>query len=418
MPRIHPKPDALRGIWGLLPDARRRALRHAHECPACRRALEEEEGPGTAWPFPRIGLHYDQVLDRVLCDLAPHIRLANRERSEAPALLAELQSQAPGRREMLVRNARRFRSFSLCLLLLDQSREVSPGDPRSGEGWALLALHLTDFLDPRVYGTGLIENLRGRSWSLLANTRRISGDLLGAERAFARAEEHLRRGTRDHLERAHTLVLKATLRRVQNRFSEAERLLRRALSIWLWAGESRRAVEAMLTWSLVYKEHGEPDRAIRLLREASGLPAALSDPYLALTIHHNLAVCLLDAGKLLEAEGVLLYNRKLCRDAHFPGTELRSQWAEGQLARELGRSAEAEALLIAVRDGFLEQGMPCDAACVTLDLALLRLRTGRTAESADLADEARTMFVALRVEREALAAFLLARRAEATSPPA
>jgi hypothetical protein len=127
MPKIHPKPDALRGIWGL---------------------------------------HYDRVLDRVLRDLAPHIRQANRERSEAPALLAELQRHPPARREMLVRNARRFRSYSLGLLLLDRSREVSPGDPRGGEGWALLALHLADSLDPRVYGTGLIEDLRARSWSL------------------------------------------------------------------------------------------------------------------------------------------------------------------------------------------------------------------------------------------------------------
>jgi tetratricopeptide (TPR) repeat protein len=312
MPRIHPKPDALRGIWGLLPDARRRALRHAHECPACRAALEAE-GPGTVWPFAGAGLNYDRVLDQVLRDLAPHIRLADRERSEAPTLLAELQRHTPGRREMLVRNARRFRSFSLCLLLLDRSREVSPEDPRDGEEWALLALHLTDFLDPRVYGARLIEDLRGRSWSLLANARRISCDLLGSERAFARAEEHLRRGTRDRLERAQMLVVKATLRRVQYRFEEAERLLRRALSIWLSAGESRRAIEAMLAWSLVYREHGDPARAIRLLREASGLPAALSDPSLASAIFHHLAVCLADAGKFLEAEGVFLYSRELSK---------------------------------------------------------------------------------------------------------
>lgn len=254
MPKIHPKPDALRGIWGLLPDARRRALRHAHECSACRAALEAEEASGTAVPFPAAGLSYDRVLDRVLRSLEPRIRMASREQSEAPARLAELQRHTPARREMLVRNARRFRSFSLCLLLLDQAREVSPGDPRSGEHWVRLALHLSDTLDPQVYARGLIEDLRGRSWSVLANTWRISGDLPGAERAFARAEEHLRHGTRDRLERAQVLVLKATLRRVQRRFEDAERLLRRALSIWLSAGESRRAVEAMRELGRTAKE--------------------------------------------------------------------------------------------------------------------------------------------------------------------
>ena len=415
MPKIHPKPDALRGMWGLLPDARRRALRHAHECAACRRALEEEDG-AAVWPFSLVGLQYDRVLDRVLRDLAPHIRLANRERSEAPALLEELQRHTPLRREMLVRNARRFRSFSLCLQLLDRSREVSPEDPRGGEEWALLALRLTDFLDARVYGPRLIEDLRGRSWSCLANARRISGDLLGAEDAFARAEEHLRRGTRDRLERAHTLVLKSFLRRAQRQFHDSERLLRRALSIWLWAGESRRAVEAMLSWSLVHNEHGEPERAIHLLREASGLPAALSDPYLAFAIHYNLAVCLLDAGKLLEAEGVLLYNRGLCRQ--YPGTELRCQWTEGQLAGAFGRSAEAEAIFLKVREGFLQQGILYEAAQVTLDLAIVCLRTSRSTEAKDLAREAFEVFATLRVEREALAAFMLTRQAEVVSRPA
>jgi len=308
---------------------------------------------------------------------------------------------------MLVRNARRFRSFSLCLLLLDRSREVSPGDPRGGEGWALLALHLTDFLDPGVYGSELIEDIRGRSWSFLANTRRISGDLLGAERAFACAEEHLRQGTRDHLERAQMLVLKATLRRVQCRFGEAERLLRRALSIWFWAGESRRAVEAMVTWAVLYAEHDEPERAIRLLREASGLPAALSDLQPSLLIHHNLAWCLIRAGKFLEAEGVLLHNRDLYGKLPNPMIELSWQWAEGQLAWGLGRTAEAETRLTEVRSTFLKQGRTFDAAEVTLELALVCLATGRPAEAEALANEALAVFISLRVEREALAAFLL-----------
>ena len=418
MPKIHPKPDALRGMWGLLPESRRRVLRHAHECASCREVLEAAEEPGAAWPFPAIALGYDRVLDRVLRSLAPQIRQANRERSEAPALMAELVSQSPGGREMLVRNSRRFRSFSLCLLLLDRSREVSPDDPRGGEGWALLALHLTDFLDAELYGHRLIEDVRGRAWSFLANTRRISGDLLGAERAFARAEEHLRRGTRDRLERAQVLVLKASLRRVQCRFGEAERLLRRALSIWFWAGESRRAVEAMLTWSMVYAEHFEPERAIRLLREASGLPAALSDPHLALSIHHNLAMCLIQAGKFLEAQGVLLHNRDLYDRLQVPGVELCRQWAEGLLARGLGRMAEAEILLTDVRSMFLRQGRMHDAAEVTMELALVLLAIGRSAEAEDLAHEALAVFVALRVEREALAAFLLAHQAGAIPPRA
>jgi tetratricopeptide (TPR) repeat protein len=371
----------------------------------------------SARPLPRIQPNYERILDRVLRSLEPQIRQAERERVEAPTLLAELLRHTPSRREILIRNARRFRSFSLGLLLLDQSREVGPDDPRGGEEWALLALHLTDFLAPEVYGRGLIEDIRARAWTFVANARRMAGNLLEAERAFETAEVHLRRGTRDRLERAQTLVFKATLRRVQGRFVEAERLLRRALSVWLCAGESRRAVEAMVTWALVYQEHGEPERGIRLLREASALPAAVRDPRLALAIYHNLAVCLIDAGKFLEAKGVLLHNRDLYERLQVPGWLLRRRCVEGQLAGELGQTAEAETLLTGARDAFLEQGMIYDAAIATVGLAQLLLRAGRSADAEDLAREALAVFIGLGLERDAFAAYLLALRAGARAIP-
>lgn len=366
-------------------------------------------------PLPRIQPSYERILDRVLRKLEPQIRQAERERAEAPALLAELLRHLPGRREMLIRNARRFRSFSLCLRLLEQSRELALDDPREGEEWALLALRLADFLDPVVYGPGLIEDLRARGWTLLANARRIAGDHIRAERAFVRAEEHLRRGTRDRLERAQILVFKAILRRAQCQLQEAERLLRRALSIWLSAGESRRAIEAMLSWSLVYRELGKPERAIRLLREACELPAAVSDTRLRLAIHHHLAACLIDAGRFLDAEGMLLHNRDLYN--RMPGADLRQQWTEGLLAQGLGRTAEAEALFAELRDKFLRQGRTYEAAQVTAELALVYLQEGRASEAEDLAREAFAVFVALRVEREALASYLLALRAGARAIP-
>lgn len=405
MPKIHLKPEALHGLMGRLPEARRRALRHAWECPACRAVLEGVRAEASP---PNIQPDYGQIIEDVLRDFGPRLRQAEWERSAAPALLAELVGHEPGRRLMLIRNARRFRSLSLCVLLLDRCREVSPEDPRSGEEWAGLALRLTDLLDPEVYGAGLIEDLRARGWALVANARRIAGDFMDAEQAFAQAEVHLRSGTRDPLERAHTLVFKAVLRRGQRRFEEAERLLRRTLSICLWAGDSRRSVEAMLTLSLVFRESGEPERAIRLLRDACELPSTATDVRLRLAIHHNLASCLIDAGKFLEAEGVLLHNRDLYDQ--MPGADLRRRWTEAQLARELGRTEEAEVLLTGVRDSFLEQGMPHDAALATLDMALLWSQTGRMSEAVEPARAALRMLSAIGVERDALAAFLLLQR--------
>lgn len=401
-------------MWGLLPESRRRVLRHAHECPACRKVLESGGEGEVGRPLPRIQPNYERILDRVLRSLEPRIRQAEREQAEAPALLAELVRHLPSRREMLIRNARRFRSFSLCLRLLDQSREVSPDDPRGGEEWALLTLRLIDLLKPEFYGRGLLDDVRARAWTFLANARRIAGDLLGAERAFEWAEKYLRQGTRDRLERAQLLVCKASLRRLQRRFEESERLLRRALSIWLSAGESRRAVEAMLTWSVIYKEYDEPERGIRLLREASGLPAALSDPHLALAIHHNMALFLIHAGKFLEAEGMLLHNHDVYDRLRARGAR---QWAEGLLARELGRMSEAEARFRGLREMYLKQGKTYETAAVNIELALVCLSTGQVSDAEDLAREALAVFIGLGLERDAFAAYLLAQRAGARAIP-
>jgi tetratricopeptide (TPR) repeat protein len=410
MPKIHLKPEALHGLMGRLPEARRRALRHAWECPSCRAVLE---GVRVEPVSPNIQPDYGKIIEDVLRDFGPRMRHAERERAEAPALLAELLRHEPGRRLMLIRNARRFRSLSLCALLFERCREKSPHNPGKGEEWAALALRLTDLLDPQVYGIGLIEDFRARGWALVANARRIAGDFLESEQAFTRAEIHLRRGTRDYLEKANTLIFKAVLRKRQGRFQDAARLLRRALSVCLAAGDSRRAVETLLTLSLVYQEWGAPERAIRLLRDACELPLASSDARLRLTMHHNLAVCLVDAGKFLEAEGVLLHNRELYDRLEIPGTDLRRNWIEAALARELGRTEQAETLLTRVRDSFLEHGMASDAASATLEMALLYAQAGRAAEAAEPARAALGMFSALGVPRDALAAFILLHRAGA-----
>ena len=171
----------------------------------------------------------------------------------------------------------------------------------------------------------------------------------------------------------------------------------------------------MLAWSIVHGEHGEPERAVRLLREASELPAALRDPQLAQAIHHNLAMCLIQAGKFLDAEGLLLHSRETTGALGLPGAESGRQWAQGQLARGLGRTAEAEAAFTALRERFHRQGRVYEAAEATLELALVFLAAGRADKVEELAQEARTVFVALGVEREALAAFLLSRQARQPS---
>src|SRR6185369_5045707 len=138
LPRIHPKPGLLEGLTGALPEARRRILRHLRDCPFCQAQPAAPPG-GRLLPFPSRSNAYDAVLERVLRAFRPRLAAAEREREAAPALLSELLSHPPERRQILLRNSRRFQSLGLCFVLLERSREATPSDPKRGEELASLA---------------------------------------------------------------------------------------------------------------------------------------------------------------------------------------------------------------------------------------------------------------------------------------
>ena len=65
------------------------------------------------------------------------------------------------------------------------------------------------------------------------------------------------------------------------------------------------------------------------------------------------------------------------------------------------------AAFVQMRDGFLQEGLGYDAVIVSMDLALLYLRQGRTAELKTLAREMLPIFRSQDVHREAVAALVL-----------
>jgi tetratricopeptide (TPR) repeat protein len=211
-------------------------------------------------------------------------------------------------------------------------------------------------------------------------------------------------------------VLKGVLRRWQSRFPEAIRLFRRAVSIWLSAGETRSAVEALTSWALLHEDEGETDVAIHLLRGATAVAGSDIEPRLALMLQHNLAVCLVDQDRFLEAQAVLIRSRALYCAVADPTISLRRQWLEATIARAFGQCDRASGLLRIVRDGFLSLGNGYEPALISLQLALLNLETGHFVEAEELAGEAFEVFRAQRVVRDGLAAMILIRQAAARQP--
>lgn len=419
MPRIHPKPEVVDRLLELVPESRTRVLHHLCSCPRCHILwLGPEEGDGKAhgagvlaWRPPET--EYEAVVDRVLHGFQARFHAIERERAAAPALLDELRRHPPERRVWLIAAKRRYHSLPLLELLVRTGDEEVHRDAREAERWADLALRLADHLDPARFGARVLEDVRARCWASIGNARRVATDLYRADRAFWAAEGHLRLGSRDPLQRALVLSYKASLRRAQRRFDEAFSLFKRAVSIWLSAGDLRRVLITLLAWVRTCQEAGEPEEAVRLLRIASGLAGPDLEPRLKVIIRHHLLVNLMDLGRLQEAHTLLTRSRALYRQVSDPLVQLRLRWVEAQILAGLGELEPAVRLLARVRTGFVQQGDGYDAALVTLELAALHARMGRPLEARRLAGEAFPIFRSRGVQREALASLILLVRPEA-----
>jgi tetratricopeptide (TPR) repeat protein len=333
------------------------------------------------------------------------------ERMEAPGLFVELTAFSPEQRELVVQNTPRFQTWGIFELLVERTIETSIRSPAHAEGLGRLALRLSDSLDPDLYGLELIEDLRARAWAYIGNACRVRSDLQGAEEAFAFSYDHLKKGTKDTLERGILLDLEASLQRDQRRFDEALSLLRRAISIFLQSGQQHRAGRSLLKVDDVYHHQGSPEKGIPLLYQAIDLIDPEQEPRLLLCARHNLIDDLAEAGRFLEAQSLYRATRSLYRSFPDAWSQNRRKWVKGKIARGLGQADQAESLFLAARDGFIAEGIPYDTALVSLELATLYAEQGRTADLKRLAGEMVPIFSSLYIHREALAALAYLKQA-------
>jgi tetratricopeptide (TPR) repeat protein len=405
----------------------RKMFAHALRCADCQEGLlqllaaqpSEEEASERlakilAWGHPSsraTGDEYEPAFAASYREVESRRASNDDERERAPALLAELLDQPPGRRELLLRNQPRFHIWGLLELLVDSCREDSYADAPGCEERAWLALKVADEIDGALYGAERIEDLRGRAWASIANARRVRSDHPGAEAAFEQAFAHLKRGTRESLDRAIVLDLKASLLRDQRRFEDAIRLLRRAYRIFRDFEETHRAGRILVNLSTVCHSAGQPEEAIPLLQEALELVDFDAEPRLRLIIVHNLLDDLAEAGRFLEAREIFVQAIPLYDSFPDASTRNRRKWVQGKIAHGLGQRQQAETLLTSARDGFVEEGIAYDAALVSLDLAALYAEEGATAELKRLSQEMLVIFRSQQIHREALAALAYLRQA-------
>jgi tetratricopeptide (TPR) repeat protein len=331
------------------------------------------------------------------------------ERAEAVDLLADLLQHPADHREACLRADPRFRTWGFVELLVVRSLEAAIQDTEQAEELGRLALTASSLLDPRFYGAEPIEDLRARAWGHIANARRVRSDVDGAERAFASSKERLRRGTQDPFTIAILLDLEGSLRRDQRQLGEAARLFAKAAGIFLGQGDPHRCGRSLLKLSTVQYFAGDLEEAMITLRRSLERLDLEREPRLRLHAGHNLADYLTLAERFEEALAVYRETRSLYREFPEPWVQNRRKWVRARILRGMGKPRLAESLLLAVRDGFLAEGVPFDTALVSLEIAALYAEQGRNGEIKKLAGEMLPVFSSLRIHREALAAlsFLL-----------
>jgi tetratricopeptide (TPR) repeat protein len=304
----------------------------------------------------------------------------------------------------------RFRTWGFFELLIGRAHEVATRDFTFAEELGLLAVRLSDGLDPVVYNPELIEDLRGRAWACIGNARRVRSDLRGADEAFEKADACLRRGSQDLFERAVFCDLKSSLRRNQLRFEEALKLARRALAIFHQLGQQQQVVGLLIKMSMIHHRAGRIEKAIPLLYQAMELVDE-REQRLMLCIQHNLADDLAEMGRYSEALNLYRETRQLYRAFPEPRIQSQRKWVRGKIARGLGQHRRAELLFESARNDLLAEGMPYDIGLISMDLAILYAQQGRVVDIKRLAVEMVVIFSSLQIHRETLAALILLKRA-------
>lgn len=355
---------------------------HLSRCARCRERLSNLMLSGVFGRGSTKLDDYGPVFERSIEKLQARAAALERERFEAPRLLARLLSLHSGQRRLLFRNSQHFRSWGLFELLIRTGREETFSDPGHAEEILELALEASLHLDASFYGREVLEDMRARIWSYIANARRARMDLQASEDAFRVAFQHLLRGTDDPLERALLFDLQASLHRSQRQFDRAIRLSSRAISTFRKAGDKHRAGRALVNQSVAHAYGGDPARAISLLYKALPLIDGDREPRLMLYALHNLIDDLAMTGRFLEAQRYLTRAHSLYEQFSSPVVQSRRLWVRAKIAQGFGHHDQAIALLMAARDLIVSSGWGSDAILLSSHLdALHTTSQGRDFDS-------------------------------------
>jgi tetratricopeptide (TPR) repeat protein len=325
-----------------------------------------------------------------------------RARREATALLERLKLATWEEKRDLVRIFPAFRSWALAERVCQESVRAAAHRVSDALAWADLAVLIAEHSSEDERWK---SRLLGFCWAHVANARRVATDFEGADEAFVRTWDFWRGGEGSDpqlLPEWRLFDLQASLRREQHRFQESLELLEQALERVREFSEA--AGRILLNREFVLQQMGDLDAALATLKEAAPLIEKSPNPLLRFALRFNLADTLCRLERYTEAEPLLPEIREIAVQQAKELQLIRVLWLEAKIARGQGRTEAAISALQQVRRDFSAHQLSYETALASLDLALLWLKAGRSAEVKNLAREMAWIFASKRISREAMAA--------------
>ncbi|MFP5289323.1 MAG: hypothetical protein ACLGI9_26555 [Thermoanaerobaculia bacterium] len=323
-----------------------------------------------------------------------------------------LELLATGGLEALLKAPDNLERLTTCEALLDRSWVLRHHDPEEMKQLAQFAVLVADRLRVEEIGSEELLSLRCRAWTELGNAFRVNDELDEAEEALGRAAELYRlSGLRDDLLGARLYTVLASLYGARRHFKMALTGFDAAVGIYRKCGDGHLVGRTLITKGIFIGYEGDADEAVRLIRRGLVSIDERRDPGLVFSAHQTLARFLSDCGHFREAQITLWHLRRNWLDMGGRVNQLKVRWLEGQIEASQGKLGRAEEALQEVKQGFAEADLPYKAALAGLELGAVWLRLGRADEAEKVVLECTEVFFSRRIQRETMAAVLVARKA-------
>jgi len=344
-----------------------------------------------------------QVGRPLMANLFVQVRAAA-DRQLAQGAWDRLKRLTPAERRSRIRKSREYRSWAVCEAACEESLKAAPDSAARALEYAELAVEIARL--PAGEDPLFRRRLQGYAEAHLGNCHRVHGQLHSADEVFGRFRSLWKEGAPGDpglLNEARVLGMEASLRIEQGQCSVALDLLDQAEAVDR-NGERRYL---LINRGRALEHLGEYEGAITALQRATPLIDGKKEPRQLWVLRSNLIQNLNHLRRFAEADALLPELRRLADQLGQELDLLRTSWMEGWVAAGLGRREKAIAALEHVSRELARRQIPFDAALAGLELAVLYLEEGRTAEVRKLAEELLAIFKAQKVHREALAALTI-----------